>query len=112
MKDRDEYTQDELDFLRAMDSYKREKQRPYPTWHETLQVLKDLGYKKVQPDSLALSTMLAIAMSALKTCGRFARSQTQGHSREMRLDGVGVTVDDAIANIERMVKEIQEKESL
>jgi len=43
-----EYTQDELDFLRAIDRYKRIDQRPYPTWAEVLAVLVSLGWRKVE----------------------------------------------------------------
>ena len=42
-----DYSPAELAFLRAMDRYKRENQRPYPTWHEVLEVLLSLGYRKV-----------------------------------------------------------------
>lgn len=42
----DTYDDDELEFLKAMDRYKSEYQRPYPTWREVLAVLKFLGYSK------------------------------------------------------------------
>jgi hypothetical protein len=42
-----DYTEEECEFLMAMDHYKRSARRPYPTWREVLQVLKDLGYRKV-----------------------------------------------------------------
>lgn len=42
-----DYTADELEFLAAMDRYKRSKRRPFPTWIEVLDVLKSLGYRKV-----------------------------------------------------------------
>lgn len=41
-----EYTAEELEFLRAMDRYKRERRRPFPAWSEVLAVLKSLGYQK------------------------------------------------------------------
>jgi hypothetical protein len=44
------YSDDELEFLRAMDRYKRERRRPYPTWTEVLAVLKSLGYGKTTPE--------------------------------------------------------------
>lgn len=47
----DDFTPDEVEFMMAMDKYKREKRRPYPTWHEVLAVLKSLGYRKVPPCS-------------------------------------------------------------
>jgi hypothetical protein len=40
------YTDEELEFLRAMDEYKRQYRRPFPAWHEVLAVLKSLGYSK------------------------------------------------------------------
>ena len=40
------YTAEEVDFFMAMDRYKREHDRPFPTLHETLRVLKGLGYRK------------------------------------------------------------------
>ncbi len=44
--ERGDYTPDELEFLRAIDHYKREKRRPYPEWWEVLEVIKSLGYRK------------------------------------------------------------------
>ena len=41
------YTDEELAFLRAIDRYKRENQRPYPSWNEVLMIFKSLGYEKV-----------------------------------------------------------------
>jgi hypothetical protein len=43
--DRD-YEPDETEFMMAMDKYKCEKRRPFPTWSEVLGVLKSLGYHK------------------------------------------------------------------
>lgn len=40
------YDADEIEFLQAVDRYKREKSRPFPTWAEVLEVLKSLGYRK------------------------------------------------------------------
>ena len=42
-----DYTDDERLFLMAMERYKRERRRPYPTWREVLHVLLSLGYRKV-----------------------------------------------------------------
>ena len=42
-----DYTDDERVFLMAMERYKRERRRPYPTWREVLHVLLSLGYRKV-----------------------------------------------------------------
>ncbi|HEY2786752.1 MAG TPA: hypothetical protein VGJ05_17460 [Fimbriiglobus sp.] len=42
-----DYNIDETDFMKAMDRYKRENRRPFPTWSEVLEVLRSLGYRKV-----------------------------------------------------------------
>src|SRR4029078_7048076 len=46
-----DYTNDEIDFMRAMDQYKRENRRPFPTWSEVLEVLRALGYRKTAEPS-------------------------------------------------------------
>lgn len=40
------YTDDEVEFMLAMERYKRIAQRPFPTWHEVLSVIRELGYRK------------------------------------------------------------------
>ena len=48
-----DYNDDETDFMKAMDRYKRENRRPFPTWSEVLEVLGSLGYRKVaEPTAL------------------------------------------------------------
>lgn len=42
-----EYSDDEIAFMKAMDQYKRDNRRPFPTWSEVLEVLASLGYRKV-----------------------------------------------------------------
>ena len=42
-----EYTDEEILFMKAMDQYKRDNRRPFPTWSEVLEVLYALGYRKV-----------------------------------------------------------------
>jgi hypothetical protein len=42
-----DYSNDEIDFMKAMDQYKRDNRRPFPTWSEVLEVLRALGYRKV-----------------------------------------------------------------
>jgi len=44
---------EQFDFLMAIDEYKRKNARPFPTWTEILDVIKALGYRKVaEPQSL------------------------------------------------------------
>ena len=48
-----DYTDDEIIFMKAMDQYKRDNRRPFPTWSEVLEVLYALGYRKVaEPTAL------------------------------------------------------------
>ena len=43
--DRD-YAASELEFMLAMQEYKRTSGRMFPTWSEVLEVLRELGYEK------------------------------------------------------------------
>lgn len=38
--------QEVLEFIRAMDDYKRLNRRQFPTWGEVLRVVRTLGYKR------------------------------------------------------------------
>lgn len=45
---------EQFEFLMAIDEYKRKNTRPFPTWTEVLEVIKALGYRKVaEPQPLA-----------------------------------------------------------
>lgn len=41
-----DYDDDELEFLKAMDAFKRVNRKPFPTYTEILGVLKKLGWRK------------------------------------------------------------------
>jgi hypothetical protein len=48
-----DYSDDEIDFMKAMDLYKRLNRRPFPTWSEVLEVIRSLGYRRVdEPTTL------------------------------------------------------------
>ena len=48
-----DYNDDETEFMKAMDRYKRENRRPFPSWTEVLEVLHSLGYSCVaEPTAL------------------------------------------------------------
>ena len=55
-----DYNNEEIEFMKAMDQYKRENRRPFPTWSEVLEVLRAIGYRKVaEPSQMpGLSTSL------------------------------------------------------
>lgn len=47
---------EQFEFVMAIDRYKRKNTRPFPTWTEVLEVIKALGYRKVaEPQSLERS---------------------------------------------------------
>lgn len=37
---------DVLEFIQAIDDYKRAEGRPFPTWSEILDIVKELGYER------------------------------------------------------------------
>ena len=41
-----DYSGDEIEFMKAMDEYKRKSGRMFPTWSEVLEVVRSLGYAK------------------------------------------------------------------
>ena len=53
-----DYSDQEVEFMRAMDDYKRKAGRMFPTCSEVLEVLRDLGYHQLtddQADTLGLT---------------------------------------------------------
>jgi hypothetical protein len=42
-----DYSDEEIEFMKAMDDYKRQSGRQFPTWSEVLEVMRSLGYRKV-----------------------------------------------------------------
>jgi hypothetical protein len=44
-----DYSEEQVEFMKAMDLYKRRSGRQFPTWSEVLEVLQNLGYRKVAP---------------------------------------------------------------
>lgn len=43
-----DYSQDEIEFMNALDEYKRRAGRMFPTCSEILEVIRDLGYVRPQ----------------------------------------------------------------
>jgi len=52
-----DYSGDEVDFMRAMDEYKRLAGRQFPTWSEVLEVVRAIGYERVNAP-VEISTIL------------------------------------------------------
>ncbi len=38
---------EQYEFLMAIEAYKKQNDRPFPTWTEVLEVIKAIGYRKV-----------------------------------------------------------------
>ena len=52
-----DYTDEEIEFMRAMDLYKRKSGRQFPTWSEVLEVVRSLGYRQVaDPTKIVFKT--------------------------------------------------------
>jgi hypothetical protein len=50
-----DYSEEEVEFMKAMDDYKRRSGRQFPTWSEVLEVLRSIGYRKVaEPTELVM----------------------------------------------------------
>jgi hypothetical protein len=54
-----DYKADEIEFMAAMQEYKRTSGRMFPTWSEILEVLKAMGYERTE--AKAIPTHHAIA---------------------------------------------------
>jgi hypothetical protein len=52
-----EMSDEQFEFLMAIEEYKKKNARLFPTWTEVLEVIKALGYRKVaEPGSLSSSS--------------------------------------------------------
>lgn len=49
-----EMSDEQFEFVMAVDTYKRLNHRPFPTWTEVLEVVKQLGYRKVAASTIRL----------------------------------------------------------
>lgn len=47
-----DYSQDEIEFMHALDAYKRSSGRMFPTCSEILEVVRGLGYTKPRPEGV------------------------------------------------------------
>ncbi len=54
-----DYTDEEVEFMHALDAYKRTSGRMFPTCSEVLEVLRNLGYEKRSGATAVAAAMLA-----------------------------------------------------
>ncbi len=65
-----EYNDEEIEFMRAIEDYKRAFFRPFPTWSEVLEVLRSMGYRRVaEPTVIQLNRAKADAEAAKQLKG-------------------------------------------
>ncbi|HEX4052976.1 MAG TPA: hypothetical protein VHX86_01800 [Tepidisphaeraceae bacterium] len=58
-----EMTAEQFEFVMAIETYKKVNKRMYPTWTEVLEVVQQLGYRKVSPRSVDLANVPEPALS-------------------------------------------------
>lgn len=52
-----EMTAEQFEFVMAIETYKKVNKRLYPTWTEVLEVIKQLGYRKVLARNIDLASV-------------------------------------------------------
>lgn len=45
-----DYSDEEFEFLKAIEKFKHEHHTKFPTWREAFQVMKGLGYTRIEGD--------------------------------------------------------------
>jgi len=50
-------TAEQFEFVMAIETYKKVNKRLYPTWTEVLEVVKQLGYRKVLARNIDLASV-------------------------------------------------------
>jgi hypothetical protein len=68
-----DYSAAELEFIAAIQGYKHDSGRMFPTWSEVLEVLRGLGYEK--PDALVAAAIEALPPEAQDDIGTFRRAR-------------------------------------
>jgi hypothetical protein len=68
-----DYSVAELEFIAAIQGYKQDSGRMFPTWSEVLEVLRGLGYEK--PDALLAAAQDALPPEAQDDTATFRRAR-------------------------------------
>ena len=48
---------EQFEFIMAIETYKKVNKRLYPTWTEILEIVRQLGYRKIQPRDMKLENV-------------------------------------------------------
>jgi hypothetical protein len=60
-----DYSQDEIEFMRALDDYKRSSGRMFPTCSEILEVIRAMGYVRLPQDGQGLDLFADAAVEEI-----------------------------------------------
>ncbi len=63
-----EYNDEEIQFMHALDAYKRTSGRMFPTCSEILEVIRGLGYARLTEEEKTLLAVHGIASEVCPTC--------------------------------------------
>jgi hypothetical protein len=64
-----DYTEDEVEFMNALDDYKRKSGRMFPTCSEVLEVVRSLGYVRLSPGEVSARSSGPTVELSLVTVG-------------------------------------------
>ena len=65
-----DYSADEIEFMHALDAYKRANGRMFPTCSEILEVIRDMGYVRIPPRTPARRPSATARCDELGTASR------------------------------------------
>lgn len=70
-----------LEFIMAIDEYKRINERPFPTWSEIFEIVQYLGYRKVASVAEHINTASGSEVLESAAGARAAEAETQPTGR-------------------------------
>lgn len=84
-----DYNNDEIEFMHALDAYKRSAGRMFPTCSEILEVVRDLGYYRLTPEQMA---QLGFGGDATED-GEVTADQADGEPSDSETDDQSATIE-------------------
>jgi hypothetical protein len=57
MAEEGEFNDEQMEFVMAIETYKKVNKRMFPTWTEVLEVIRQLGYRKVEARTINLNNV-------------------------------------------------------
>lgn len=78
-----DYTNDEIEFMQAMDEYKRKSGRMFPTCSEILEVVRAMGYERVGQSATTPPATETAAASGEAVAGTSLESEFSSYSESL-----------------------------